>query len=635
MSKQPVFTVFTSLALLILACSVSARSGEARAPEVLPEILANTNRKPAGQLRNGVLTIKLEARTGLWYPETKVGPGIAVQAFAEEGHPLQIPAPLVRVPEGTEIRAIIRNSISGATLVMHGFHTRPGEAKDSLEVPSGQAREVRFKAGAAGTYFYWASAGGPLVDGRPFYLDGLLSGAFIVDPPGQKAPADERIFVIGQWFEPVEKFDPNNPDFKREVVTINGTAWPYTERLIYSVGQAVRWRWINPAVFHHPMHLHGFYYQVNSKGDAERDTIYKQEEQRRVVTELMPANSTMSVTWVAERAGNWLFHCHILAHISPDLRLRPKPASDQHSHDPGSHAREGMAGLVLGIQVLQSSRSAKTANVVSNRRSLTLIAQEQPGRFGKDPGLGFVLQDGNTEPPPNKINIPGPAIVLTRGEPVAIKVVNKLREGTSVHWHGIELESYYDGVAGWGSGGGSVTPLVEPGGSFVAEMTPPRAGTFIYHTHMHNQQLGSGMYGPLIVVEPGREFDPATDKILVISVGGPDDDTASFLNGSNKPEPMQLRVGVKYRLRIINITVNNAGPSISLLSGDSPVKWRAIAKDGLDLSPSHALVKPAHQPITVGETHDFEFQPREAGELRFEVRDGEGKLVVQMAVQVH
>jgi manganese oxidase len=632
MSNQP---VFTALALLILAGSVSARSGEARVPEVLPEILANTNRKPAGQLRNGVLTIKLEARTGSWYPETKDGPSLTVQAFAEEGHALQIPAPLVRVSEGTEIRAIIRNSISGATLVMHGFHTRPGEAKDSLEVPSGQAREVRFKAGAAGTYFYWASAGGPLVDGRPCYADSLLSGAFIVDPRGQNAPADERIFVIGQWLEPVDNFKPDDPDFKREVVTINGTAWPYTERLIYSVGQAVRWRWINPAPFGHPMHLHGFFYQVNSKGDAERDSIYKQEEQRRVVTERMPANSTMSVTWVAERAGNWLFHCHILAHISPELRLRPKPASDQHSHDPGSHAREGMAGLVLGIQVLQSSRSAKTANVVSNRRSLTLIAQEQPGRFGKDPGLGFVLQDGNTEPPPNKINIPGPTIVLTRGEPVAIKVVNKLREGTSIHWHGIELESYYDGVAGWGSGGGSVSPMIEPGQSFVAEITPPRSGTFIYHTHMHNQQLGSGMYGPLIVVEPGRKFDPATDKILLMSVGGPDDDSPSFLDGSNKPEPMQLRVGVKYRLRIINITANNQGPSISLLSGDSPVKWRAIAKDGLDLPPSQAVVKPAHQPVTVGETHDFEFQPKEAGDLRFEVRDGEGKVVVQMAVQVH
>ena len=177
--------------------------------------------------------------------------------------------------------------------------------------------------------------------------------------------------------------------------------------------------------------------------------------------------------------------------------------------------------------------------------------------------------------------------------------------------------------------------MIEPGQSFVAEMTPPRSGTFIYHTHMHNQQLGSGMFGPLIVVEPGRKFDPGTEKILLISVGGPDDDSPSFLNGSNQPEPMQLLVGVKYRLRIINITVNNQGPSILLVSGNSPVEWRAIAKDGLDLPRSQAVVKPARQPITVGETHDFEFQPKETGDLRFEVRNGEGKLVVQMAVQVH
>jgi hypothetical protein len=93
----------------------------------MESIEPNNNRLPAGQLKDGVLTINLEAREGVWYPETPVNPGFAVYAFAEEGKPLQIPGPLIRVPEGTKILLNIRNNIGGKPLNLHGFHTRPGE----------------------------------------------------------------------------------------------------------------------------------------------------------------------------------------------------------------------------------------------------------------------------------------------------------------------------------------------------------------------------------------------------------------------------------------------------------------------------------------------------------------------------
>ena len=82
--------------------------------------------------------------------------------------------------------------------------------------------------------------------------------------------------------------------------------------------------------------------------------------------------------------------------------------------------------------------------------------------------------------------------MLRRDEPVEITVVNRLREATALHWHGIELDSYYDGVHGWSGAGQQVAPMIEPGGSFVVRFTPPRAGTFIYHTHLHDfRQLSS------------------------------------------------------------------------------------------------------------------------------------------------
>jgi manganese oxidase len=81
---------------------------------------------------------------------------------------------------------------------------------------------------------------------------------------------------------------------------------------------------------------------------------------------------------------------------------------------------------------------------------------------------------------------------------VEITIVNQLHESTTVHWHAVELESYYDGVALWARGK-EVTPMIEPGGSFRVRFTPPRAGTFMYHTHLNDEvQVPGGLSGPLL-----------------------------------------------------------------------------------------------------------------------------------------
>ena len=55
--------------------------------------------------------------------------------------------------------------------------------------------------------------------------------------------------------------------------------------------------------------------------------------------------------------------------------------------------------------------------------------------------------------------------------------------------------------------GNQVTPMINPGASFRVRYTPPRAGTFMYHTHLHDQaQLSGGLYGPLIVVKAERNL---------------------------------------------------------------------------------------------------------------------------------
>lgn len=615
--------------LFLVNLNVSAANG----PE---DIQANDNRSPAGQFDRKQLQIDLEAREGLWFPESHEGPGVPVQAFAERGKPLLIPGPLIRVSEGARIRATVRNQLA-VKLSLHGFHTRPGDSSSIIEIAPGEVREFEFNAGAPGTYFYWGSTmqGGPVTK-LPIYRDGPLSGGFIVDPISEPVDPTERIFVISQWRENPALDPPNvlasHPE-QRRTFAINGYAWPFTERLTYDLNQTVRWRFINATFEWHPLHLHGFYYEIQSLGDAERDEPLAPDQRRRVVTHRLDPGSTMTLRWTPERIGNWLFHCHILDHIDPTVRLR---ASTSHATHDADHASEAMSGLVMGITVREPRGYAHSAPPTPRRR-MNLYVQEQPQRFGNASALGYVLANDDREPLPQSVNIPGPLLVMTRNEPTSINIINRTNEETSVHWHGMELESYYDGVPGWGGDSRRTTPPIRPGESFVAHMTPPRAGTFMYHTHWHDvHQLSSGMYGPLIVLEPGKSYDPQTERMILLSAGPSEKRFAEplLINGSDKPTPLQMSVGVTYRLRLINITADNANFNLTLSRNGELVRWRAIAKDGADLPEAQRVESNAEQILTVGETRDYEVRPIAPGNLKFEVRNIAGAVRGVLNVEV-
>jgi FtsP/CotA-like multicopper oxidase with cupredoxin domain len=568
-------------------------------------IQANSNREAGGKLERGVLTLHLELRQADWYPEADTGPCMKVYAFGEEGKPPQVPGPTIRVPQGTEIHVTLHNLLPAAAVV-HGMHLHPGEASDVVQVPAGEVRELRFSAGVPGTYQYWASAGGELSGGRPYREDSQLAGAFIVDPPGAVEP--DRVFVIGLWRSQVDVVR------SQDIPVINGKSWPYTERLTYAAGDPVRWHWINASDSVHPMHMHGSYYRVDSEGNGERDQVFDPAQQRMVVTHALLPGATMSTHWVPV-AGRWVFHCHLVAHFLPEMSVANSlVAQPERIHEHGSNH---MAGLVLGITVT-GKRPAVASH--GHTRKLRLVICERPARNGVPGGLGFQVEESH-KVVSQEVTAPGPPVVLERGRPVEITVVNQLQEPTAVHWHGMELESYYDGVVGWGTDGRKTTPAIEPGGSFRVRFTPPRAGTFIYHAHLNDEaQLGEGLYGPLIVLEPRAQFNTANDHIFIVSRGGADDVKAPrLLNGSaDDPPTLYWQKGQRHRLRLIDITANN--PALFSLKGSGGlIQWRAVAKDGADLPAHQAVMQESQQQLWSGETYDFEYEPQETGSLQLEV----------------
>jgi len=575
----------------------------------------NDNRDAAGTLKDGVLTVHLEARRGSWHPDGDDAAGLDLPAFAEAGKTPQIPGPLIRAVAGTRVTATVRNALPNDTLLVHGLYTRETGAKAAAPVQllPGEQRTIEFSLGAPGTYYYWATT-----MHRPLryrvHEDSQLTGAIVIDPPGA-APAADRIFIIGMLADTVGGAMPHGR--RQELAVINGRSWPNTERLAYTVGDTVRWRVINATGDLHPMHLHGFYFLLDARGDETADTTYAPADRERAVTELVLFGGTMRLTWVPDRDGNWAFHCHIPEHIEPRSSLGTLPLRTATHH--GSHAMQAMGGLVMGIHVAPRAGQASTADrAPAGRHRFRLVAEERPDAQPAE-GPRFALGDGTGSLVRDSVGRLGPAIVVRAGEPVSVTVVNQSSRTTSVHWHGIELESYFDGIAGLSGTPAHLAPAIAPRDSFEARFTPPRPGTFIYHSHVdEGRQQPAGLIGPIIVLAPGETYDPKTD--LVVVVASPRDSLeetrAVVINGRLDPEPFTLKVGTSYRLRLINITTARPGLRVELQRDTSVVAWRQLARDGAELPERRKIARPAKQPLTIGQTMDFELTPREPGDMR-------------------
>ena len=349
------------------------------------------------------------------------------------------------------------------------------------------------------------------------------------------------------------------------------------------------------------MHLHGFFYDIFSKGRHLSDEIYEPEDGRTVVTETMRGHSTMVMEWTPSRPGNWLFHCHLSFHVDPAVRLPGALESEDHEIH--------MAGLVLGIEV----QPGPTDLIEKGEpREITLHVNE----YGDDSlyTYGFSL-DPDFQPDSLSGAAPGPPLFLNQYQATYVTVKNHMSIPTGIHWHGLELDSWADGVPGWSASEGRVSPVIQPGKEFTYKLSLMRPGTFIYHSHLDDvYQLTGGLYGPLIVVGEGDTFDALTDHLAIVGWRTPDPLSIldRELNGRFEQPDQRAVLGETHRIRVMHMAP--AGQiRIRMVKEDSPVPLRAVAKDGAEFPPHQKVDIEVGHPMGVGETADFEFSPAEVG----------------------
>jgi DNA-directed RNA polymerase subunit RPC12/RpoP len=89
-------------------------------------------------------------------------------------------------------------------------------------------------------------------------------------------------------------------------------------------------------------------------------------------------------------------------------------------------------------------------------------------------------------------SIPMPTLTFTEGDTAEIYVHNKLKEETSLHWHGLYLPNRYDGVP-------NLTQMpIMPGETHLYKFPIKQHGTHWYHSHTGLQEQ-IGMYGAFIM----------------------------------------------------------------------------------------------------------------------------------------
>ncbi len=99
--------------------------------------------------------------------------------------------------------------------------------------------------------------------------------------------------------------------------------------------------------------------------------------------------------------------------------------------------------------------------------------------------------------------IPMPTLTFTEGDIAEIVVHNKLKESTSLHWHGLYLPNKEDGVP-------YLTQMpIEPNETFTYRFPIIQNGTHWYHSHSGLQEQ-IGMYGSLILLK--KKDDPTFRK---------------------------------------------------------------------------------------------------------------------------
>jgi FtsP/CotA-like multicopper oxidase with cupredoxin domain len=164
--------------------------------------------------------------------------------------------------------------------------------------------------------------------------------------------------------------------------------------------------------------------------------------------------------------------------------------------------------------------------------------------------------------------LPGPLIRTKLGDRLIVHFTNHLPAPTTVHWHGVRVPIEMDGVPGISQ------PPVLKGGTFTYTFTVSDAGLFWYHPHVASaEQVGFGLYGPLLVEDPQEKARLGFFEELVIVLSDIGIDERGKLDDPNSGGTTGMAFGREGNVVLINGKVGTG--ALTVRSG-APQRWRIV-----------------------------------------------------------
>ena len=248
------------------------------------------------RIENGDKVFDLTATEVKW----ETSPGVFVDAMAYNG---TIPGPEIRVDQGDHVRIVVHNDMTQPTVVhFHGL-TVPNDMDGVPFITQDPILPGEFfvyefdVVDQPGMYVYHSHFNSTEQVGKGLY------GAFYVQPPN-----DDWGALYGGTVD-VEQtlFIGDGPTG----YVLNGKGFPATQPIVAELGDTVLIHLANDGSQIHPMHLHGFHFEV-----VAQDGFVLSNANRYMADTLMIApGQRFDVLVDANSPGIWAFHCHILPHV--------------------------------------------------------------------------------------------------------------------------------------------------------------------------------------------------------------------------------------------------------------------------------------------------------------------------------
>ncbi len=164
---------------------------------------------------------------------------------------------------------------------------------------------------------------------------------------------------------------------------------------------------------------------------------------------------------------------------------------------------------------------------------------------------------------------PGPMLEAQVGDLVEVTLVNdNVADGTTLHWHGVDVPNSADGVAG------VTQDAVGPGEEFTYRFVADQAGTFWYHSHqVSHEQVRQGLLGAFVV----HAADPEPGVLEHVAVMH-EYDRGPTLNGQAGTETVPAAPGDEVRVRVVN---TDNGLAQVWVTG---APYRVLAVDGTEVN---------------------------------------------------